>query len=137
MSAAERRRLTRFGRSLCDLFIALVIFFAVLGYVFAVAYLFARGVDLAACRPRQGEMDEVACLNAIRASAMPSWLTILNRAAIASSGVLVIGTALGTAAEMNRARKGPRMAVHVPAYSEAWQGPERRSGIERRRGWCS
>lgn len=109
------RRMTLFGVALSDLFVSLILFNLVLCVVFALSYLSARGVDLTVCRPdRNGGIDPVACIAALRKSAQPTWLTIVNRSAIAASAVFVIGTAIGAAWEMGRSRVGPTMVVHIP-----------------------
>lgn len=135
------KRLTVFGLALADLFTALVVFNVTLCLVFAISYWYARGVNLAACRAdRAGNIDPISCVNALRASAMPGWLTVVDRAAIAATGTLVIGTAIGTAWEMGRARTGPQMIVHVPAHAEPTddrivsETPDRRVGPPDRRG---
>jgi hypothetical protein len=84
-----------------------------------------------ACRVVRGaEPDPIACIDAIRAAAQPGWLTIVNRAAIAASGVYVIATAVAVGYEM---RSSTRLAVHPQPI---WIGAERRVGpIERRANW--
>lgn len=138
---AMRRRLgisdesTVFGIALADLVAGLAVLDIVLSYVFSAAYFYAQGVNLTACRRRQdGTIDSAACLASLQAAAMPQWMTIANRSAIATLATLAIGTGVAVLWEMSRSRTG--LAVRVPPTQDQviYDGPERRQS-ERRGGW--
>lgn len=111
MGAGEAgRRLTLFGIALRDFFLALVLNALALAAFFGI-FAWASW----------------------QAIVLERWQIVTLRAALASSGTLLIGTGLGTCWEMSRARTGPEMVVHVD--DEGYVGPERRSGRDRRNGW--
>ncbi len=70
-----------------------------------------------------------------QAIALERWQIVALRAALASSGTLLIGTGFGTCWEMGRARTGPRMVVHVPPREDRtlYDGPNRRGDAPGRR----
>jgi hypothetical protein len=129
--AVVRRRLgdssamTMFGVSLADWVASLAVLDVVLCYVFSAAYFYAQGIDLTACRPRNATINPTLCLQAMQAGAMPQWMTIANRAAIATLVTLTIGTGVAVLWEMNRART--KLTVReIPPSGSGYDGPERR-----------
>jgi hypothetical protein len=129
--AVVRRRLgdssamTMFGVSLADWVASLAVLDVVLCYVFSAAYFYAQGIDLTACRPRNATINPALCLQTMQAGAMPQWMTIANRAAIATLVTLTIGTGVAVLWEMNRSRE--KLAVReIPPSGSGYDGPERR-----------
>ena len=106
------RSLTLFGQALADLFLSLVLYFAVKSVFWGI---FAW-----------------ASWNTI---VLERWQVIGLRAMVDAAAVYVIGTAFGVAWEMGRARVGPRMVVHIPADGPSDVDYDRRSGTDRRKGW--
>jgi hypothetical protein len=109
----DGRKLTLFGVALRDLWLSLVIYFFVKGTFWAVA----------AWASWEG-------------ARLDRWQVTVLRSSMDAAAALVVGAAFGVAWEMSRARTGPRMVVHVSEPGSAgYDGPDRRSGKDRRAGW--
>jgi hypothetical protein len=125
--------MTVFGTALADLITSLALLAIVFSFVLGSSYWYARKADVTACRVhRDGSIDPIACLEALRHSAMPDWMTLAHRSLIASLATLTIGTGLVVLLEMSRRASGLVVRQPPPEDRVVYQGPERRKSIRRR-----